>query len=396
MPGMIGPSAAGGIQGINMNLAEQATSNLKGVNPAVDPTLPRSKQEVFLNQLNEELTRAGAAAEEATEEVDMERDDVFNSEPVVMASSYFDLSKVAQMPMEQDPSMGLPPSGDNAQSFPQEGQSPELNFNTPEELKNLMDQSAEDPNFVSQIVVMAPSDSQALVKDAIQRYYEPESDMAEKTRLAADIFQAIHGRGQGEETVNATFTQASAEAIVRESLASIQRFAKESSQKITKKATSYNLKKEAQYHGNTEFINFGPESKRVFPYSNTGNIGSEWHTWVRARDHNFIFDDHAVDFETFWRGNIMDKYSRPYRNNKGEWVGGYINKRFEVDHNIPEGNNYQLLPGQRRRPYLPEFATLEARMDASRKKMAEERGYDPTDSDAKPYNWKEASSVKKK
>jgi len=58
MPGMIGPSAAGGIQGINMNLAEQATSNLKGVNPAVDPTLPRSKQEGFLNQLNEELTRA--------------------------------------------------------------------------------------------------------------------------------------------------------------------------------------------------------------------------------------------------------------------------------------------------------------------------------------------------
>jgi hypothetical protein len=91
----------------------------------------------------------------------------------------------------------------------------------------------------------------------------------------------------------------------------------------------------------------------------------------------------------------MDKYSQPYRNDKGEWVGGYINKRFDVDRNIPEGNNLQLLPGQRRRPYLPEFATIEARMEASRKKMAEDRRYEPTDTEAKPYNWKEAA-VKKK
>jgi hypothetical protein len=184
--------------------------------------------------------------------------------------------------------------------------------------------------------------------------------------------------------------------MVKESLVAIQKFAKESASKVTTKTASYNLKKEAQFHGRTtEFINFGPAEKRVFPYSNTGILGSEWHTWIRARDHNFIFDDHAVDFDTFWRGNIMDKYSRPYRNEKGEWVGGYMNKRIEVDRNIPEGNNYQLLPGQRRRPYMPEFATLEARMEDSRKKMAEERGYDPTDTGAKAYNWKEAT-VKKK
>jgi hypothetical protein len=92
----------------------------------------------------------------------------------------------------------------------------------------------------------------------------------------------------------------------------------------------------------------------------------------------------------------MDKYSQPYRNEKGEWVGGYLNKRFETDRNVPEGNNHQLLPGQLRRPYMPEFATMEARLEDSRGKFAKERGYDPTDSKAKVYNWKEASGVKKK
>jgi hypothetical protein len=135
----------------------------------------------------------------------------------------------------------------------------------------------------------------------------------------------------------------------------------------------------------------------MLPWSNIGFLGSDWHTWIRARDHNFIFDDKAIDFETFWRGNIMDKYSRPYRNEKGEYVGGYINKRFEVDRNIPEGNNMQLLPGQKRRPYMPEFATFEARLTAARKDHAKDRGYSPTETEYEPsnnYNWN--STVKKK
>jgi hypothetical protein len=408
MPVTTGPSAANGIEQVNVGLAQQAKNNLQAVNPGVDPTRPRFEQQNFLDTLRQELEMAQQEASQGIEGVDQEQLDVNSVDGVPVMASYFSLAKVAQFqsdPMMSGDSAGLPmtdpaadPMADPSMGQPQSDL--QSQFNSPQELQALLDQNADNPDFVNEIVQSAPTDSQSLVRDAVQRYYEPERDPADKTIIAAEVFKAIHGRGQGEETVDATYTQASAENAVNETLKIIEAFAKKaaSSQKLNKKA-SYNLKKEAQYgvnrNGGSEFINFGPESRRVFPHSNTGLLGSEWHNWIRGRDHNFIFDDRAFDFETFWRGNIMDKYSQPYRNDKGEWVGGYINKRFDVDRNIPEGNNLQLLPGQRRRPYLPEFATIEARMEASRKKMAEDRRYEPTDTEAKPYNWKEAA-VKKK
>lgn len=415
MPLTPGPSAANGLEKTNIELANQASNNLQNINPVVDPRKNNYEQNNFLDTLRDSLEKAQEEASMGIEEVDDKELDIINQEPL-MASSYFSLSKISQFqesavdfPMD-DASVGNFDNDANIQdsttddfSMTEDSDDSSLqsDFNSPQELQSLLDQNSNNPDFVNKLVQSSPSDAQSFVRDAIQRYYEPERDSADKTIIAAEIYKSIHGRGQGENSIEATYTKADAQASVEETLAIIKNFAKKaaSSAKNIKKANSYNLKKEAQYgvnrNGGNEFINFGPESRRVFPHSNTGLLGSEWHNWIRGRDHNFIFDDRAFDFETFWRGNVMDKYSRPYRNNKGEWVGGYINKRFEVDRNVPEGNNLQLLPGQLRRPYLPEFSSIEARMEASRKKHAEERGYDPTDSSAKPYNWKEAA-VKKK
>jgi hypothetical protein len=303
--------------------------------------------------------------------------------------NFFNLKKRAQSDLANEPvedfnfdsdaNMDLP---SDESAYPLDSvddmQDESLKFETPEDLKKLIEENAENPDFVNDILKETPDESQSFVKDSIQRFYEPERDEADKTIIAAEIYKAIHGRGKGEQEVSATYTQASIKDLIRKSNVAISKFANQAvSGSTVKTAKAYNLKKQAQFHGsrNNDFITYGPDEKMFLPYSNTGFVGSRWHTWIRGRDHNFLFDDTAVDFETFWRGNIMDKYSRPYRNEKGEYVGGYINKRFEVDRNIPEGNNLQLLPGQKRRPYMPEYGTWEARMAAARDKHLDERGY---------------------
>jgi len=404
MPGTFGPSAANQMATAKLPIeqAKSVNQDLSQIRPIVPSSLSNADKNNFLSQLRDAFDQTVQIARDNEGEVTSVQNDISSdNSQSVMASSYFDLSKFSQMApvmdsgfssQEQSPSDPMMGEQDSQQSF---------NFNSPQELQALLEQSSQDPNIVNQIVEASPADAQDLVKDSLQRFFEP-GDAADKTILAAEIFKAIHGRGQGEEQVEGTYTsditQASVENVINNVNKAIKVFAKHiASMKKTSK--SYNLKKQAQqFNGGsyTDFINYGPDEKRVLPYSNTGIVGNDWHVWLRGRDHNFIFDDHAVDFDTFWRGNIMDKYSQPYRNNKGEWVGGYLNKRFETDHNIPEGNNLQLLPGQRRRPYLPEFASMEARMEASRSKFAEDRGYDPSDTDSKAYNWKEAGTVKKK
>jgi hypothetical protein len=276
MPVTPGPSAANGIEKVNLGLAQQANNNLQAVNPGVDPTRPKFEQQNFLDTLRQELEMAQEEATQGIDDVDQEQSDVNNVSGMPIMASYFNLSKVAQF--QEAPMMGgdigvpmADPAIDPMATDPSIDQSqPDLQsqFNSPQELQSLLDQNADNPEFINEIVQSAPTDSQSLVRDAVQRYYEPERDPADKTIIAAEVFKAIHGRGQGEETVDANYTQASAENAVNETLKIIEAFAKKaaSSQKLNKKA-SYNLKKEAQYgvnrNGGSEFINFGPDSKSL-------------------------------------------------------------------------------------------------------------------------------------
>jgi len=406
MEGTIGPSAANQMAVAKMPIeqVEDANRGLAAVRPIIPQGVPSAEKKTFLTALQTAFQDTVNIARDNLGEITEMKNDVSQEPELAMASSYFDLSKVSQQMTAMPTDMGMTaeqPMVDDSMGAEVSDEEAGLSFNTPQELQQILDTNAQNPDFVNQLLEMTPAESQPVVRDSIQRYYEPGKDEADKTILSAEIFKAIHGRGQGEDQVSAEYVQASVERSISEADKLIQQFAKKaaSCKTIKKESSSFNLKKQAQaYAGSlhSEFLNFGPSSIRMLPHSNTGVIGSDWHVWIRAKDHSFIMDDHAVDFETFWRGNIMDKYSQPYRNEKGEWVGGYLNKRFETDRNVPEGNNHQLLPGQLRRPYMPEFATMEARLEDSRGKFAKERGYDPTDSEAKAYNWKEASSVKKK
>jgi len=137
---------------------------------------------------------------------------------------------------------------------------------------------------------------------------------------------------------------------------------------------------------------WGPGQTRIDPFLH--QPVSDWHIVERNKGFGLVVDDiWNIDYETIWRENVMDKYSRPYRDSKtGEWIGGYIQKRFEVDKNIPEATNIQLKPGQRRKPRLPEYGLTEARLQDARAKGEIEGAIDTS----KPFNWKEAQSAKKK
>lgn len=139
-----------------------------------------------------------------------------------------------------------------------------------------------------------------------------------------------------------------------------------------------------------------PQSSRVDPF--TRQPISDWHIIERNKGYGQdgrIGDVFNFDWEAFWRGNIMDKYSRPYRDAQtGEWKGGYIEKRFEVDKWIPETNNLQLKPGQRRKPRPVEYGLTEGRLEKMREELAKERGYGPVSS-GDPTNWTSANSEQK-
>lgn len=398
---------------------QESKGQLSQVMPMVNPFAPPGQQRADLNILNNELDETDNVVEEDMNKVNEVKNEIADSaqmQQTALASSYFDIMKIAQFdadPFAQtNPSMQSPEMGmgmDDSMGMDQGNPQSDVPLDSPESLKNWIDQTRDDPNAINTLLGKVPSDSKVngdtglevnvrgIIKDNYQRYLQPDTSESDKMILAAQIFEHMNGQ-EGEEQVQGTLTSAEAEAIVKKADAFIQSLAKKAaSVKTIKQASSFNLKKQAQkVRGGNEFLSFGPESRRLLPGGKSGYLGSDWHIMERNIGHDFNFDaHHFVDFDTFWRANIMDKYHREYRNEKGEYVGGYLNKRFEVNRNVPEGNNYQLLPGQLRRPILPEFGNMESRLSAARKSMAEERGYSPSDTSSKPYNWKEAS-VKKK
>ena len=80
--------------------------------------------------------------------------------------------------------------------------------------------------------------------------------------------------------------------------------------------------------------------------------------------------------EAIWRSYIMDKYSSEYQDEKGKWVGGYINDRFYVfpDAGTPDnpdvprdgGNQLGLAPGERTRKPRPHQYSTERRLEEAR------------------------------
>jgi hypothetical protein len=94
------------------------------------------------------------------------------------------------------------------------------------------------------------------------------------------------------------------------------------------------------------------------------------------------FSINGIDFANVWETQMVDRFYREHQDADGHWVGGYINNRFEVDRTDNTLNNYQLLPGERRKPYLPQYGLTEARLESQRVKAGVEG--------ASVFNWHEA------
>ena len=237
------------------------------------------------------------------------------------------------------------------------------------------------------------SENADLVKEMIEQYYDMLGDEATNPRdleiVAGQIFDYFPESVKIGIEIPAIEKQFPAiEKQFKTINKTIEKIAQNTVGKNKKKA--YNLTKTAQHKTMDNAILWGPSQTRIDPFLH--QPVSDWHIVERNKGFGLVVDDvWNIDYETIWRENVMDKYSRPYRNKEGEWVGGYIQKRFEVDKNIPDASNYQLKPGEKRRPILPEYGNLESRLQVARANGDIAGAND----DSKPFNWKEAQSKKK-
>jgi len=270
-----------------------------------------------------------------------------------------------------------------------------FNFKNANDLKVWLDSQENRVTAEDILMELVPSEQQETITSALEEYYEA-GDLTDedKLELAIKIWPILPDYvkedkpGIQENIMELPYTEAEyIKQIVKESEETIKKLAQQDS----KTKGSFNLKKTAQHKSMENVILYGPEQTYIDEF--TRQPASDWSLVERNKGFGLVVDDvWDIDWESVWRGNIMDKYSRPYRDKDGNWVGGYIQKRFEVDKWIPEANNYQLKPGEKRRPYIPEQRSIEARMVAQR--ASNDCPYEGTEKE-KPFNWKEASSKKK-
>ena len=264
----------------------------------------------------------------------------------------------------------------------------EKSFNTHSDLKDFLVHYQNDRNPFQKVwpVIQVenpkyPDDAQSGVKN----FYVDLKLKSDEQQLdeANEIYNLIYGKEEEDLTMNLPYGSPEHISQVNNEIIKIAK-------NIKKEEKSFNLKKIAQHKGLENVIMWGPGQTRIDPFLH--QPVSDWHIVERNKGFGLVVDDvWNIDYETIWRENIMDKYSRPYKDKEGNWVGGYIQKRFEVDKNIPVTNNMQLKPGELRKPILPEYGNTESRLQAARAKGDIPGAYNTT----KPFNWKDASSKKK-
>ena len=263
-------------------------------------------------------------------------------------------------------------------------------FNTHSDLNNELLRLSSSPNPFplgwSIIQTENPKEPDS-AQSALKSYFDGMETKSAEQLLdeAGTIYNFIYGQ---EESAEIPVNYKRIGGAVNEASEIIKKIAEDSVKKNEKK--SYNFKKIAQHKTVENAILWGPGQTRIDPFLH--QPVSDWHIVERNKGFGLVVDDiWNIDYETIWRENIMDKYSRPYKNKEGDWVGGYLNKRFEIDRNIPVASNMQLKPGQLRKPILPEYGNTESRLQAARASGDIAGAIDIS----KPFNWKEASSKKK-
>lgn len=139
-----------------------------------------------------------------------------------------------------------------------------------------------------------------------------------------------------------------------------------------------------------QYLLYGPTEKRICPKlrgKGVSDVVSEYTCRHHCLDGIVIDDNKTICGEALWRANVMDKFSTDYVDEDGESKGGYLNKRFEINRNVPEENKMRLKPGETRKPRPASWGSLEARMQDMRNKEGEKRDYRPDTNVGKPFNW---------
>lgn len=379
-------------------------------------------QELVMTKAQELMNRA--ALDMPNDEVNQKSknivelsDHIQNTElnPMALKAKSFNLKKTASKKQAQFDSadmfgadlsqegLGMEQSYNDAEQMQQETDpfSEGSQFNSHVELKQALDQYEDLRSFqeYQTDVARAVSDD-TNATDALDRYYQESNDEI-KAELAEIIYKGLPANMQNQQvdwsdsdgmTVPVKpIERSSMQKYLDDITKNIRSLAKEAaSKKKTANKKTFNLKT-AQHHTDQNVIMYGPGQTRIDPFYR--QPVSDWHILERNKGWGGDIDGvWNVDWEAVWRGNVMDKYSRPYRDTEtGEWVGGYIQKRFEVDKNIPEANNMQLLPGERRKPIMPEYGNTESRLQAMRHKNDGQLGREFNDT-SEPFNWREAKN----
>ena len=205
-------------------------------------------------------------------------------------------------------------------------------------------------------------------KGALTQFFEADQDSEDAVDIANtlyDMYSKVHPAPEDSDMVDVT--EDSELDMAQASTLDVIKLARNIAQSMKKISSGvFNLNKTAQHKGlSSSVILSGPGQTSLSPF--TRDLQSSLHLVEQNKGFGIKIDNILdIDFEAIWRGNIMDKYTSPYRDAEGNYVGGYINRRFEVNRNIPVGNNLQLLPGTRSRPWMPEYSTIESRMQMSR------------------------------
>lgn len=238
------------------------------------------------------------------------------------------------------------------------------------------------------------SEEQINAVEMIQQFYSIPDEQVnkddEQDRIAGQIYDILPDTNK--ETPEDAFWADYKKVSYTNNL--IKKIAKKVAKTKTKKKAKvkpFNLKL-AQHQTKEDVVMYGPNQRNIDPFYR--QPVSDWSIIERNKGFGLVVDDvWDIDYEKIWRGTIMDKYSRPYRDKEGNWVGGYINKRFEVDSNVPPTNNYQLKPGQKRRPTPPEYGNTESRLQHARANDEVKGG--PDVNRTEPFNWQKEASKKK-
>ncbi len=141
-----------------------------------------------------------------------------------------------------------------------------------------------------------------------------------------------------------------------------------------------------------QYLLYGPTEKRICPKLrgknlSVGDVVSEYTCRMHCIDGIAIDDNKTICGEALWRANAMDKYSTEYVDENGKIIGGYINKRFEVNRNVPEENQQRLKPGETRKPKPAAWGSTESRLQDMRSKEGQARDYRPETNTGDPFDW---------